>query len=90
MTEENELSIHDMCERVGRAIAPCPEANGSPVAGARGHSVTCDCGGTGVYHEVLNALYELARDVADLAESEAGSLVTDVVKFSSSGSGAWN
>lgn len=68
MTEENELSIHDMCERVGRSIARC---KGNVGRFACGRSMTCKCAGTGVEPKVLNALYLLAHDVADLAQDDA-------------------
>ncbi len=90
MTEEDELTMHDMCERVGRAIAPCRAQGdttltkedegmiellgldrGGFVKEKASHSIACVCAGTLVDPAVLNELYRLARDVADLAEDGA-------------------
>ena len=71
MTEEDELSMFDMCERVGRSLDPClvPDDIGGWRTCRR--PLSCKCAGTGVEPMALNALYALARDVADLASDRA-------------------
>ena len=71
MTEEDELSMFDMCERVGRSMARCISDGRDGCFGPCDRLIACKCAGTGVEPETLSALYALARDVADLASDRA-------------------
>ncbi len=67
MTEQDELSVFAMCERVGRALSPCDGSIGWQCE----REVTCKCSGTGVEPNALNDLYRLVREVADFAGERA-------------------